>query len=175
MLRGRVYAATKQYEKAEFDYQYIIGKSPDVPVVRLRLAQVYRAQGKLDQALKGFIALLDADKAAFAALRGITGIYVSRKEFDTAIGLLDREQKKQPQNLRIGLLKVAVLLAQRDYGSAEGTLSDLIKKHPEAVEPLALLANLHMNRQDARQDYGAALKVFHRILDIDPKKNSGPV
>ena len=169
MLRGRVYAATKQYEKAEFDYQYIIGKSPDVPVVRLRLAQVYRAQGKLDQALKGFIALLDADKAAFAALRGITGIYVSRKEFDTAIGLLDREQKKQPQNLRIGLLKVAVLLAQRDYGSAEETLSDLIKKHPEAVEPLALLANLHMNRQDARQDYGAALKVFHRILDIDPK------
>ncbi|MCP4576957.1 MAG: tetratricopeptide repeat protein, partial [Deltaproteobacteria bacterium] len=169
ILRARVYAASGEYEKAESDYQYLIHKNPDSKIFRLRLAQIYRAQGRLDQALKDFEALLDNDDTAFASLKGITGIYVSRKEFGKAISLINGQMKKQPQNLQIGLLKVAVLLAEKKYVSAEKTLDKLIEKHPDSIEPLILSANLHMNRQDARQDYGAALKMFKRIISIDPK------
>ena len=139
ILRARVYVAAKRYEDAESDYQYIIQKKPESKMFRLRLAQVYRAQGKLDQAIKDFKALLNNPETALASLKGITGIYMSRKEFDNAVNLLDLEMEKQPQNLQIGLLKVAVLLAQKKYVSAEKMLNELYRKTSRSYRPSGLI------------------------------------
>lgn len=175
VLRGAIHIEAREFKSAEIDYLYLLKENPESPALLFRLAQVYRGQGDPEKALQTLESILDTYPEPARVVREMVDIHVTHGAFSEAIALCDQQLEKNPDDLQLGLLKAMLLLHKRNYDVAEKLLSSLSQAHPHAGQPLVLMANLYMSRQDAKQDYGAALQVLKKAAEVDTENTAAPM
>jgi len=163
-LRAAVHIRLKDYEAAASDYLYMIEKNQSTPDIRLHLAGIYRAQGKLDDALKIVEGVLTQYPDSLKGVEQKATIYAEKGAYGKAIGTCNSYLKQRPDDLQIGMLKAAILLRQEKYGMAEDVLTRLIEKNPQSYRPVMLMAN-SLRKQ---QKYKEALLFYQNAVDKDP-------
>lgn len=165
-LRAAVHLRLKNYEAAASDYRYLIDKGHSTAEMRFHLAEIYRAQGKLDDALKVFGEILNRDIDSVQALEETAKIYVARGAYGKAIGLCDNYLKKRPEDLQVGLIKAKILLKQEKYVIMENLLDRMIKRYPQSDRPVMLMAKALKKQKKYKQ----ALVYYQKAIDSNPKE-----
>jgi len=164
-LRATVHIRLKNYEDAASDYRYMIQKGRSAPEIRFHLAEIYKAQGKLDNALKLVEDVLIQDPDSLKGLEEKARIYADKREYEKAVEVCDRYLKRRPNDLPVGMLKAAILLKQKQYAMAEDLLKSLIKAHPRSVRPVMLMARALKEQRKTNQ----ALVYYQKAVDTNPK------
>jgi tetratricopeptide (TPR) repeat protein len=163
-LRATVRIHLKDYEGAAFDYRYLIDRGLSTPEMPFHLADIYRAQGRLDQALNVVSRGLAKDPDSRKGLKTKVRILVAQGAYEQAVDACDGYLKKRPDNLEFGILKAGILLKQKKYGDAETLLTRLIKQHPQSYSPLMLMAKTLRKQRKLSQ----ALIYYRQAVERDP-------
>lgn len=164
-LRATVHIRLKDYEAAASDYRYIIQNNQSTPEIRFHLVEIYKSQGKLDEALKIVEEALIQDPDSLKGLEEKTRIYIEQKAYAKAIDVCDSYLKKRPDDLQFGMLKAYILLKQEMYGMAENLLTRLIKNHPQSYRPAVLMAKTLRIQRKFKQ----SLVYYQKAVDRDPE------
>ena len=165
-LRAAVHLQLKNYEEAASDYRYLIDKGHPTAGMRFHLAEIYKAQGKLDDALKVLGEILNRDTDSVQALEETAKIYFAKGAYGKAIDLCDNYLKKRPEDLQVGLIKARILLKQEKYVIMEDLMDRLIKRHPLSDRPLMLMAKALKKQKKYKQ----ALVYYQKAIDRNPKE-----
>ncbi len=177
LLRGALYVTLKELEKAKKDYQFILeyepGENENKPnpvLIKFRLAEIEYALGNLDKALQGFEALVDKypdpqKPEPGKTIARIVRIYLDKKEIQKAIQVCDAQLQKNPGDLTTGMIKALVLNQAEKSDDAQKVLTDLTKKHPQAMQPLLLMARIQMSAKE----FDAALETLQKAIALKPQ------
>jgi tetratricopeptide (TPR) repeat protein len=163
-LRATVRIRLKDYETAAADYRTMLQKGFYTNEIRFRLAQIYKAQGKLGDALKIVEEALAEEPDSLKGLEEKARIYLEQGAYDKAIDVCDSYLKKRPDDLQIGMLKAAILLKQEKYGAAQNLLARFIDKYPQSYRPAMLMAKTLRKQRKYKQ----ALIYYQKAVDSDP-------
>lgn len=177
LLRGALYVKLKELEKAKKDYQFILEyepgeneNKPDPVLIKFRLAEIEYALGNLDEALQGFEALVDKypdpeKPEPGKTIARIVRIYLDKQEIQKAIQVCDAQLQKNPEDLTTGVIKALVLNKAEKTADAQKVLSDLTKQHPQALQPLLLMARIQMGDKA----FDAALETLQKAIALKPQ------
>ncbi|WP_077072674.1 tetratricopeptide repeat protein [Mailhella massiliensis] len=95
-------------------------------------------------------------------------LYESGMDQDRALEFLEKVNANSPEYDKTLRMKVRILYERRRFSEALQTLDELRRMHPSDVEPLLLMAELHMQTRD----FKAADKALAEALRIQPDNES---
>ncbi|MCG8374882.1 MAG: tetratricopeptide repeat protein, partial [Chlorobiales bacterium] len=111
-------------------------QDPDDFKTTVDLAQLFLKTGGLDRAYALFNSVPEDDKNYDSALAGVTKILIRKHNFQSAIDLLERKEKRPLHSN----LKARAYFLINDYSTAEEIYSDVLKSHPNNANALVGLA-----------------------------------
>src|SRR4029077_2178346 len=192
------YIAKGDLKAAEIELRNAVRQSPDNPLIRARLAQVYLNLGDFTSAEREARAARDRNGEEADYLPILADILLRQGKFTDVFDLI-RPGERAPaleSKLRTALGTAAAGMADRT--KAEAMFRDAMRLDPDAVQPKVQLAQL-LSRQDpdeadklidsavagnprsldilrvkaemlqARGDHDGAMRLFDDALKIDPK------
>ena len=179
--RARLYQAAGKSDDARATYQEALQRITDPaqkPPLLLRIADLDRDAGRLDDALRAYEEIINEHpedprlpEAAYDALtvRALTGKLTPEQARD---GLLQLAKKFEKSPLAPTILFSAGETAynQQDYVGAQTTFERLADRYPQA-DPLLVNQALYLAGDSAvllGKDYGAAIHILERIPENAP-------
>ena len=157
---GDFYLLLNDESSARREYSEIILKSPRSALGHIRLARLYRRQGKIDDALaqlrKGYAVVQPNDVLAAE----ITATLLSDKRYEEALALSDARIKAKADDALAYDLKGKVYTAMKKFKEARKAFeraADIAPKWPQADNDLASLFILQEKKDEAIAHFEAAL------------------
>lgn len=139
-LRATVRIRLKKYDAARSDYEYLIQAGKADPKTRFHLVEMYKAQGRLDRALRLVEEVLAQDPDSLRALKEKATILAVQGAYERAIQVCNAYLASHPDDLNFGMLRAGVLLRQGRHTEAEEALIRLIQKYPASWRLQMLMA-----------------------------------
>lgn len=118
--------------------------------VRVKLAEVYAQNDRLDDGLAEF--------------EGVLGILSQRNDFDKILRLYKMFLPIYPNNKKMQMGLALTLYEKGELTQGVGILSTLLKDNPENPDVLRLLARGY----DDLKDWDNAIKTYKALLELDP-------
>jgi len=139
------------------------------PRLRILLAETYAGLGCRDRAIETCREWLDTvpdfdHDLAVEALQLLAREYSSLRRFEEGLRVLRDYLSRAPDNWRLLESRARLLQSAGDTSTAIEEVERFADRHPKQSAPLLLLGELH----EARDDLGAAVGVFRRILREHP-------
>ena len=160
--------ALQQYEEGAKTFAGDKSKSSQRVVYLRKIADVWLAQGKGEQASQVVDEILKQEpgEAAASAVKATLLVSTRTPENVTrAVAMLQPVLAKNPDNAVLHFTMGRVLAAKGDLDGARGEFQQAIQKRPAYVEPRLALAEL----SQARGDYITTLRYTNEILSINPR------
>lgn len=168
--RGRFYEANARHRDAAKDYRTVLSSLPDHSVVRLRLGNVVRALGDLDEAERLYRKAIELDPKHTLAYNNLAYLLAENsKSLDEAVFLAEQAALIEPTNPFILDTLGYALLQQGKYKRAADTLERArgraVRLKPEKQGEIALhLVRAHLGNRDTH----LARQVLKDACSIDP-------
>ena len=198
MKDAEQYLAKGDLKAAEIELRNAVRQSPDDPVIRARLAQVYLDLGDAVSAEREARAARERNGEEVGYLPILSGALLRQGKFADVLDLIQPDDRAPVLESKVRTALGTAAAGLNDRKKAETTLRDAIRLDPEAPQPKARLAQL-LNRQDpeeadklidaaiaanprsteilqvkaemlqSRGDQDGAMRLFDEALKIDPK------
>ena len=162
VAEAQAYFSAKQYDKAAEDYQKILQRDENNPLVLGNLAAIEMEQGKLDDAEKHINAAIAQNPDDAYNLSTLGTLKFRQEKYDEAFDALSRAEKLDPQNPQIENYLGITLSHKGLRVQAETALRKAIQLDPNYADAHNNLAVIYLNEQPplvqlARWHYQKAL------------------
>jgi tetratricopeptide (TPR) repeat protein len=170
LILGDFYQGLRRLDEAVAEYKLGMGENPgNKPDYLRRLANVYQAQSKIEEALQAVEEVLRGVPGDETSLGVRASLWVQRGkagDVDRAVDEFRALTKKNPMNAswHFGLGE-ALMKQGRDWKAAESALLDALRRQP-TLDPARLLAAYSALRQGKGVD---AIRYADEILARSPK------
>lgn len=169
-LAGEVYLQSGDAKKAEEYFAKALKLDPDNARKRTAVAITHLAGGQTEGALDELQDIAASDAGVTADLALISA-HLRRKEFNKALGALDKLEAKQPDKPVAANLRGRIQLAQSNGAAARQSFERALKIDPNFFAAAASLAA--MDLADNKPD--DAKKRFEALLAKNPKNSQALV
>ncbi len=154
----------KQVRQAVTDLQTAVGQQPSNPVLRFNLGRALLMQNQTEQARVQFQEALKLRPEYTPARLALAQIYVSRREFASAIQEASTSLNSDPGSLQARLIRGNSLAAMGNTTQARIDLNETIQRFPNSPEAALQLATLDM----AEKRYKEAEARFTQLHQANP-------
>ncbi|XP_062166604.1 dnaJ protein P58IPK homolog isoform X1 [Alnus glutinosa] len=168
----------KRYSEALDDLNSAIEADPTLSEAYFRRASVLRQLCRYEESEKSYKKFLELKPGNSAAEKELSQLHQAQSALDTAWTLFDSEDSTKsleyvdkvvlvfsPACLRAKLLKVKLLLAERDYSSAISESGLVLKEDEDNLEALLLRGRAYYYLGD----HDVAIRHFQKGLRLDPE------
>lgn len=162
--RGEIYAAKKDYKKAEQDFREIIRVQPNSPVGYLKLGQLMLATSKPDEAIDAFGKALRSDDTWHLALPGLVSAFLTKKDTKAAVAAVEVEARKRSQAPLAHYYLAQVYAKTGSPDKSEAPLLEAIKLAPDWNEPYQSLSDYYETKGKTKE----AQKRFEELHKKNP-------
>ncbi|MCC5913832.1 MAG: FkbM family methyltransferase [Balneolaceae bacterium] len=143
-------------------------KKPDFFKGWLHLGSIYRAQAKLNEALKCYQKANQLDPKSASVAYRIAEIYNDQGDVNKALELYNIAIKIDSGYSEAHLAKSQVLKNKREFDGAEEAIYQVLQDNPRHLGARISLAELHKYQGN----YQKAIELYERMLDEFPKQGS---
>ncbi len=126
------------------EFEGVLSKMPDNPVVRYNLGEAYAAQGQPDKAQAQFLEAVKLRPAYGPPKIGLARLHLGKAEFAKAQQYADDVIKVQPTLVAPYLLRAATLMGMNDFKGARNLLEDVLRRKPELRDAQYMLSQTNM-------------------------------
>ncbi len=95
---GLVYVQTQDYELAVLHFEEVLRRDPNQVKALYSLSKAYAAIGETEKAKSGYRRVIELDPGLEAAYQDLAGIYYREKMWETALELLNRAKRINPNS-----------------------------------------------------------------------------
>lgn len=164
-LAGEVYMQAKQFAKSSEYLEKASALQPKNASLRTRLGASRLAMGEPDRGISDLESAVELDSGHTGADTMLVLTHLSRKEYDQALQVALRLEKKQPDNPVTFNLLGAVYLGKEDVANARKSFERAL-----ALQPDYFPAVMNLAQMDVRaKDFETARKRFKGIVAKDGK------
>jgi tetratricopeptide (TPR) repeat protein len=144
---------------------------------RHRLALLYRAQGRADEAEAQWQGALAEDRAFLPAWLGLGELYLAAGRWPELERVVHELGNGLQRAADAQLLHARALLVRREYDAARELLEDLIARDPRAAAPHVYLSHIYLQQAEAAGDrrsswWDAAEQILRTVVRLDPHQAS---
>ena len=155
VLTGEAYGQKKDFAQAAETYRNFINALPANPQGPYLLGQALRRLGRDPEAAAMFEEALKIEPGFAEALEQLTGImFARRKNWDEAVGRIERQIEKVPDAAGLHYLLGNVLLQKRDWDNAEKAFQKAIQIKHEITAAYVGLSQVYMATHKEDQALG---------------------
>ena len=155
-------------DDAAENYEQLAQRFPHDGVFLLRLAQMRKAQGRLEEVEPLLEKARRFPTSAVDALKWLAEAALENRRPDQALQLLTEALSQRPKDPALRLLMVRAYFETERLEQAEQVTRELLIDEPSDILALGALANI----QARQQNYRAALISVESILRLDPSHPS---
>jgi len=145
------------------DAKLLVESQPENLGHVFRLAEIYYSMKQLDKALPLYEKLQKEKPDSVQLLSRIVGVFMLKKEHETAIKMVDAFLAKNPESGAAILVKSKIYISQGYFDLAENVLIPEADKGKD-VAPIVMLAELYKNQKDTDK----AVEYFKKALELVP-------
>ncbi|HTP49345.1 MAG TPA: adventurous gliding motility TPR repeat lipoprotein GltE [Anaeromyxobacteraceae bacterium] len=158
-------AARSEPREAAARYAELLQKFPEDAYLRIRLAEIYRQAGQLDEAWRLAREALQRDPAAAAAYPVMMRVAIERQNLDLAELIGVRARKLDPGDAEISFLLGAAEERRRDEPAALSLYRKAVSQNPDYLPPRYRLLELAL----AARSWDGAAEQARAILKANPQ------
>ncbi len=140
-IDGNAEKAEKEYKKAFT----LAEKEEDILQIRYKMAKLYRAFGKNEQALDEYIYIVSSTEDNFSVFLELADIYLDLSNPSSAITVLKRALHIYPDNKEAMQRLADIYLENEEYEKAENYFERLLEAEPNNIENKVNLAKVYLN------------------------------
>jgi putative PEP-CTERM system TPR-repeat lipoprotein len=163
-VAGEAYLAVGDYPRAAQYFAQTTALDPKNVAARTRLGQVRLAEGDTEGAIRDLEAASALDPNVSAADLALVANLLRQKQFDQALAVVGRLEKKQANNPLVYNLKGIVYLTKRDLVNARANFERALQIQSDYLPAIGNLAQL--DRMEKKPDTGR--KRYEAILAKEP-------
>ncbi|MGM0459048.1 MAG: tetratricopeptide repeat protein, partial [Bacteroidota bacterium] len=153
------------YEEAEEHAEIALGKKPEFFKAWLHLGSLYRAQAKLDEALKCFQKANALDPKSASVAYRIGEIYNDQGDMNKAFELYDIATQIDDEYTEAWLAKAQVERHRKNYAEAEECIYNILNNNPKNLAARVELAE-HFKHIG---NYEKAIELYEKLVPEYPK------
>ncbi|MGE5028113.1 MAG: XrtA/PEP-CTERM system TPR-repeat protein PrsT [Betaproteobacteria bacterium] len=170
-LAGEVYTQARQFAKGAEYLEKAVSLQPQNPTLRTSLGANRLAMGEPDSGISDLesAAKLDSGQTGADIMLALT--HLSRKEYDQALEVALRLEKKQPKNPATFNLLGAVYLGKQDPANARKSFERALSLQPDYFPAVMNLAQMDVRAKD----FETARKRFKDIIAKEGKNSRAMV
>ncbi len=163
-LLGLARVAQSDLVGAERIFADIYTHHPDFTVAGVNLAQVYLGEGRPEDALSTYRALIARDDGNVGLRMTMANVLVGMQRYDEAVAALQRAGAIDPKNPAPGLAIANIHAAQKDWQKAINTMRPMVQQFPNSIEVLDMMGRIQL----ATKDYAGAQATYRRAIEVAP-------
>ena len=164
MVLAGFYNAAGNREKALAAYQKAMELEPENVRIKHAVARYYLTQGAVDDAEKQIAEILASRPNYFPGRLLKAEILAARREFASAIEILDQLIKEDPRAARAYYFKGFSHYGKGEFNSAKPVLAKAVELQPTFIKARLLLAEVYLRARD----FELAQKETQEILELQP-------
>jgi tetratricopeptide (TPR) repeat protein len=164
MMKGMAQIATRKFDNAEATFTELTKIVPNSDVVRLRLGQVAAAQKQPAVAEKHFRRAVELNPKQYAAIEGLVGLMLVKKDVAGAESFLQR-QIANDNSAPLYMTLAQVYRVSNRAKDAETALLKAVSLDPHNTNAITSLGSLYIEHKSIDK----ALEQFATALKLDPK------
>lgn len=164
ILMGDVHLALKEYDRAEEEYKKALDGAPENLAALLKLAGVYSAQERKEDALAQVEKVLDLEPRAFQAIEAKTLLLVGMERFQEAEDFCNAQLTGTPDDALVYDLLGRVVLAKGDYDQAEAFFEKSLELKPDWLAPYYRIGGLYIGTGRVQE----GIAKFEEARKVDP-------
>jgi tetratricopeptide (TPR) repeat protein len=169
------YEQMHQYDLAAESYKKALTLDPNRLELKAALAEDQALSGHLEDALKTYQELADANPRDAQPYLGMSQIYREQRNFDLARKMSDKAKQLEPDNLKVRYNEVALLQDEGKTTEAIATLKSILdstsrrnydlEQRANRAKMLEQLGFLYRNSDQ----YDQAVDAYRQIVALDPQ------
>jgi putative PEP-CTERM system TPR-repeat lipoprotein len=163
-MLGLVRVAQGNLPAAEHVFAQAFAKHPDFTVAGRNLAQVYLGEGRPDDAVSVYRAIIARDDSDLVSRQSMAEIMISQQNYAGAITELQRATAINPANPKPALTIVNLYASQKNWSQAQQTMRPLMQQFPNNLDVLDMMGRLQM----ATGDNAGAQATYRRATSAAP-------
>ena len=164
LLRAQLRLDNKQADAAISDLRIVLRDQPDSDRAMIAMANAYLFKREFEVAESHWRKALEVNPKNPDAIIPLVTVLLNRGEIGRAVDLLNKSIKTSPNDPVLLELLVKLHVSQKDWGSAEATISTL-KKMPQNAIATQMLEGMLAK---SRGRYEQAIKIYKDILSNQP-------
>jgi putative PEP-CTERM system TPR-repeat lipoprotein len=164
-IAGEAYLADGNAAKAAESYERANNIDKTNVPSRVRLAQVRFAAGDTARAFSDLEAMSTNEATIGQADLALFAAHLSRREYDKALAMADKLEKKAPKSAVPWNLRGTAYLAQRDLAKARSSFEKALELQPDFYSAAANLAAIDIQEGNLK----AARDRYDKLLAKNPK------
>jgi len=143
------------------EFQTIITRMPDNPVVRFNLGEALMAKGELDQARVQFDEAIKLRSSYLPPRLALSRIHLLKGEFPKAKQMSDEILQQAPRSIPGHLIRASALMGQRDLKTAREELNTIFQLSPENNDAYYLRAMIDYSEGKLKEAEDAFKKLYN--------------
>ncbi|MBN8731774.1 MAG: tetratricopeptide repeat protein [Acidobacteria bacterium] len=151
------------------EFQSIITRMPDNPVVRFNLGEALMSKGELDQARVQFDEAIKLRSSYLPPRLALSRIHLLKGEFPKAKQMSEEILQQAPRSIPGHLIRASALMGQRDLAGARGEINAIFQISPENNDAYYLRAMIDYSEQKM----GDAEEAFRKLYNSKPMDARG--
>lgn len=160
---AKFYEAVGKQEKALALFEKAVTIDPEDISAKMTLAQFQYKTNDVDAAQKLVADILE-QRPKFSPARLLQSeIFVSKKEFETALSLLNGLEKEEPNSPMVHYFKGVCHLGLGDINQAAESVSKAVELKPDLIKPRLLLADIYLRQRS----FQLAVELTSKILETN--------
>ncbi|MEM9289361.1 MAG: XrtA/PEP-CTERM system TPR-repeat protein PrsT [Pseudomonadota bacterium] len=164
-LVGAAHLGLNDAQKAREFFELSLEKDPEYHEARRNLAQLYRVEGRFNEARRQYLRILEQDRESAKTMLQLAALSRTEGNVEESIEWLSRAVEAQPDVLqpRLELVSAYLVLGDNDRALNEAITADRdFGDNPTTVQ---LLAKTYA----VNGDYDRAIESFDRWIDLQPE------
>lgn len=141
------------------EFEAVLSKLPNNPVIRFNLGEAYAASGQVDKAISQFSEAVKLRPAYGPPKIALARISLAKGEFGKAKNYAEEVIKTQPNLVVPYLLRAASMMGINDFRAARAELEEVLKRKSDLRDARYMLAQVNMldRKLDSAEDGFRAL------------------
>jgi len=164
-LRG---GSRQDVESSIKEFQSVITRMPDNPVVRFNLGEALMAKGEIDQARVQFNEAIKLRSTYLPPKMALARIHLMKGEFPKAMQLSDEVLQLAPRSIPGHLIRASSLMGQNDLKAARAEIDTIFQLSPENKDAYYLRAMMDYTEQKLA-DSREAFNKLYTATPMDPR------
>ncbi|MFH1215540.1 MAG: tetratricopeptide repeat protein [Pseudomonadota bacterium] len=160
LLKGKYFLKTLAYHAALSQFQMVLEKEPDFPLVYYLQAIAYLAGGQCNLGEKSLIKCLTLNPNFTEAELTLADIYYKNSNYELAMEYAERIKIKEPGNFRAQLIIGNIYLAQNKYEKALRSYMAAQQLHQNNASPIYYIAASSFMLGDTEK----SLKMYQKLM-----------
>jgi tetratricopeptide (TPR) repeat protein len=158
-----------EIDEAIKEFQAVLPKMTDNPVLRFNLGEAYLSKGDIEQARTNFQEAIKAKPNYIPPKVALGRIFLRQRDFARAQQLADEVLRVNPGFVQPRLIRIEALMGVSDFRTARTELQMLLSKLPNSRDAQNLLALVDL----AEAKYPDAEKRFRDLAEATPPDHRG--